>query len=250
MFGTWISLSPEQGRNYEQTFKNLADTWKEYAAVGAPGEDQRKRLEEFMRRFGAPLTAASGLETEHWKNPSLTPGALAPEESVAQIVLEAHNAHVCNEMLIAAQRGWAARLNTPVSIQLNSEEPQSIVSHALPAYKKGQQSEYKRKLQNAAYVFVRKVAAYYVPELSVRLQQSGDETIFGHALPGLRPALWLSFLTSIPGTVTPERWLTCRNDNDRRGCGQPFPSDQPNVLYCPDCKRRINTENTRAKRAK
>ncbi len=248
-FETWITLCGNPERNYEHRFANLEYVWKEYSAAGEPGEDWQKRLGEFMRQYGAPITAAPGLEPEHWKNPTLKPAELAPEESMRQIIVESRNAYVCNEMLVAANRGWVTRLQEPVSLCLDTEYPEQVDRYDPPAYT-GRTSEYKRKLQNAAYSFVRKVAAHYVPELSVQVLQSGDERIFGHTLPGLRPALWLSFLTSIPGTVVPEEWLTCRDYGKYKGCGQPFQSDQPNTLYCPDCKRRINTEKTRAKRAK
>ncbi len=55
----------------------------------------------------------------------------------------------------------------------------------------------------------------------------------------------LEYLLFGPQTYT----LVCRNENGRKGCGKPFTSNSPHTLYCPDCKRKINTEKVRKRRA-
>jgi len=90
----------------------------------------------------------------------------------------------------------------------------------------------------------------FIPNIMVRCFGTDGGYKLHYVFPGFHTALWFSFMHAITQHKNSSYTRICLNDEHHKGCGGKFVTNNPRARICNDCKRRINTERQRVKRAK
>lgn len=256
-----VYLSNDPVKNYEVRLSDLELMFPKYADAGdALLHGDRTKLEMFMELYGAPIHTDAEANQEMIFEKQLSPfeQTYMPIWDYLQIVeSDAIHAAYCRRLLNAASRGHHKKIIemakiTPLEAQNGcsiSFLPNGV--YALHVSNSAANIKASKWVQHA-FDFLRVAVQEYVPALSVKLERTEDGYVLAHTIPSLRIGLWLAFMQQLPDLQKSDKETkrSCLKDEHHRGCGKDFYTTNPRDRLCPDCKRRINTERQRRKRAK
>lgn len=242
---TWVKPPKSAVSNYTIHAEEWPALFEKYVRCGeALIKGNTVPLEDFMHNFGVPM----GIEG--FSSKEVMPHSVEiPSEYLAIIESDTKNAYQCHKLLEAVKfKRHRVIQKTTLSLSVGSEGARVMFDFP-GAFVKSRYADNVDWIDGARR-FLERVAMQYIPVLVASRTQTDEEYTFGYDIPDFKTGLWVTFLQGFPDATKPPIRKKCIQDDYHHGCGEYFYTDNPRDRLCSECKRRMNTERTRAKRAR